>query len=326
MVQVSVTGHLTNACGGTAIAGATVELINVANQVVATTNSDAAGSYVFAFVGLSPELNYSIRISHPNFVGTTVNNVRVTDDPTLTVNNVLNVPNDGTTGTLTGRVLNAVTGTPLTNTNYEIRSGVNNLNGTIVASGVTDATGQYTHTLPRGNYTVRAFNTDGEGSAVGVSAACATITPNIVIGPTIPGVRIIMSWQGTPSDLDSYLNGPGWRVNYLSMSNPDGTATLNIDATQAPNTVEVTTLTQEQANGNYSFSVHNFSNRDSNNSMALSNSGVTVTIIRNGVTTNTFAITQNRGGTLWRVFTMTNGVITTVDTMSYESNGANILN
>lgn len=318
LVQVSINGSTRNACGGTSIAGATVELLNVSNQLVASTTTDSNGSYVFASVGLAPELNYSIRITHPNFVTAVVNNVQVTDDQTLTINNVLNVPNDGVTGTLTGRVLSAVNGLPLTNVAYEVRAGVNNLNGAIVASGVTDAAGQYTHNLPRGNYTVRAFNNDGEGVAVGVSAACPTITPNIVIGPAIPGLRIIMSWQGNPNDLDSYLSGPGYRINFQNVGTPNGPANLNIDA-RGGNTVEVITINQEQANTPYTFAVHDFSNGSSNNSMALSNSGVSVTVVRNGVVTNVFNITPNRGATLWRVFTMTNGVITPVDTLTYES-------
>lgn len=323
LIPVSINGSLSNACGGAAIAGATVELFNVSNQLVASTTTDAAGTYVFGSVGLSTELNYSIRFTHPNFVAATVSNIRVTDDQTLTINNVLNVPNDGTTGTLTGRVLSAVTGAALANVSYEIRAGVNNTNGPIVASGVTNANGQYTHTLPRGNYTIRAFNNDGDGTAVGVSAACPNITPNIVIGPVINGVRIIMSWQGAPADLDSYLNGPGFRINYQSMNAPNGAATLNIDALGG-NTVEVVTLNQEQLNATYTFSVHDYSNIASNNSLALSNSGVVVTVIRNGVVTNTFNITPNRAGTLWQVFTLTNGVITAVDTMRYENNTNNI--
>jgi hypothetical protein len=323
LVQVSINGSTRNACGGVSITGATVELLNVSNQLVASTTTDSTGSYVFASVGLAPELNYSIRITHPNFVTAVVNNVQVTDDQTLTINNVLNVPNDGVTGTLTGRVLNAVDGLPLANVSYEVRAGVNNLAGPIVASGLTDANGQYTNSLPRGNYTVRAFNNVGEGVAVGVSAACPTITPNIVIGPVIPGLRIIMSWQGNPNDLDSYLRGPGYRINYQNRNAADGSASLNIDAMNG-NTVEVVTITQEQANTPYTFAVHDYTNRGLNNSMALSNSGVSVTIVRNGIVTNTFNITANSGGTLWRVFTMTNGVITPVDTLAYEANTNNI--
>lgn len=78
-------------------------------------------------------------------------------------------------------------------------------------------------------------------------------------------------------------------------------ANLDLDDTTSYGP-ETSTVYAVSENGEYSFYVHDFTNRISSSSTALSNSGAQVKLYSGEVLVATFNIPQNRDGTLWHVF------------------------
>ena len=69
---------------------------------------------------------------------------------------------------------------------------------------------------------------------------------------------------------------------------------------------------------------HDYSNRHSATSYALSNSSAQVKVYRGGFHIGTFNVPTNTIGTLWTVFEMNGDTITPVNTMTNESSSGNI--
>ena len=68
----------------------------------------------------------------------------------------------------------------------------------------------------------------------------------------------------------------------------------------------------------YRFSVHDYSNRLSSTSTALSNSGATVDVYRGSSLAASYNIPTEQGGTLWTVFELDGDTITPINLLSYE--------
>lgn len=168
-------------------------------------------------------------------------------------------------------------------------------------------------------------------------------------------LRIVLEWGATPSDLDSHLTGPSvtgsgrFHVYYsqknyyenglYSTSNNDNfAAELDYDDTSSYGP-EITTI-HVFTPGDYYFYVHDYSNKYSIDSEALSASGVTVKIYQGSSNTlcklddgsnAQFTIPSPRSATLWKVFRITvdnsgNAVITKWDTYSNHSDPHSIGN
>ena len=86
---------------------------------------------------------------------------------------------------------------------------------------------------------------------------------------------------------------------------------------------ETTTLLQ-QMNGVYRFSVHDYSNRGSTTSTALSNSQAQVRIYRGSNLVASFNVPFGQPGTLWTVFEMQGSTITPVNAMTFTSDPSSI--
>jgi hypothetical protein len=80
-----------------------------------------------------------------------------------------------------------------------------------------------------------------------------------------------------------------------------------------------TTTIYQQIGGVYRFSVHDYTNKESSSSTALSNSFAQVKVYRGSNLVATFNVPPNRGGTLWTVFELSGSTMTPVNKMSYES-------
>jgi hypothetical protein len=187
--------------------------------------------------------------------------------------------------------------------------------------------GSYTFAnLNAGNYTAEASGS-GYGTihftviCIGGTTTAnqnATVTPILSPGET----RIILTWGEIPYDLDSHLTGPtpdGARFHvyyanreyaYLDIDYAD----LDLDDTTSygPETVTI----YQQMNGVYRYSVHDYTNRNSSNSMALCNSGAKVRVYRGSNLIATFNVPASQEGTLWTVFEMSGDMIAPVNRMS----------
>ena len=97
-------------------------------------------------------------------------------------------------------------------------------------------------------------------------------------------------------------------------------AELDLDdlSSYGPETVTI----YDQIDGTYRFSVHDYTNRSSESSTALSNSGAQVRIYKGSGLLETFNVPTNMGGTLWTVFEMNGTNIVQKQVLSYESSGS----
>lgn len=165
------------------------------------------------------------------------------------------------------------------------------------------------------------------GPALGTQTATASSTgaasqPLTATALAPPAARIVLQWGESPADLDAHLTGPRPPANrfHVFYGNPcqpgpdtselTGCQATGQDATLDRDDVdgigpEIITIAQTAA-GTYRFSVHDFSNRLSTESSALSASGATVTLFLGDGTTEVFSVpTGPEGplpGTLWTVF------------------------
>lgn len=170
------------------------------------------------------------------------------------------------------------------------------------------------------------------------------------VGITEPdSIRIVMEWGATPRDLDSHLTGPAvsgsgrfhiyysarnyyTNGSYNSTDFVDYAAELDYDVTSSFGP-EITTI-HRYTPGDYYFYVHDYSNKSSMNSTAMSTSGVKVRIFHGSSDTlyklddgtdAYFNIPSSQIATLWRVCKInidSAGIvtITKLDTYSNQSN------
>jgi uncharacterized protein YjdB len=244
------------------------------------------------------------------------------------------VPSSSTKGAISGTVRDSRTGLPIPNADLALSSW---LTPTPVNT-ITNSSGVYTFTnLFAGTYQVTASGTGYRPSTrTGVAVGNGAVTANQDLVLTTAGstdVRIVLTWGSQPRDLDSHLTGPTtgtarFHVYYGSRGSFTSTpfAGLDVDDTDGggPETVTITQL----VGGNYRFSVHDFSNRNSTSSTALGLSGARVALyLPNGQSRAFFVPTQP--GTLWTVFelqgTVTNPVVVDRSEMSFTSDAGGIL-
>lgn len=147
------------------------------------------------------------------------------------------------------------------------------------------------------------------------------ISPNM---QALDGMRVVLSWGDTPSDLDSHLVYPNNHIYFESKVGRN--ADLDVDDTDSygPETVTIKT---KRSGETYYYAVHNFSQRDSNNDSSLSNSDAKVFVYIGSTLIKTYYIPKNKEGTLWSVFYIDeNGEIHDINKFSYTVDSSNIKN
>lgn len=129
----------------------------------------------------------------------------------------------------------------------------------------------------------------------------------------------MLSWGLNPGDIDSHLSGPlsgavadtnglsRFHVFYGDKTYPDAgadgsgaTVFLDVDDTTSygPETVTV----RHVENGIYRYTLHDYTNRASNVSSAMSRSRAKVQVFLGDGTSETYSIPSSIFGTTWRVF------------------------
>ncbi|SHO49389.1 YfaP family protein [Anaerocolumna xylanovorans] len=101
-------------------------------------------------------------------------------------------------------------------------------------------------------------------------------------------------------------------------------AQLDLDDTSGYGPETITLTLKADIPGTYRYIVHDYTNRTSFTSNALSLSGASVKIYRGNDLIMTYNVPINERGNLWRVFEINNGVINTLNTMSYQSSSDDI--
>ena len=329
------------------ISGVELAFADSNEGIVGSTQSDDGGFYALAL----PVGRIRGTASQEGFIATTVD-VDVVANTVTTVETLALVPDTGLpTGDIGGTVRDALTGASLSGVTVDLRSGVNNTTGDIMASTTTDSDGSYTFVgLPVGTYTA-LFSRGGfrpNTSTVGVVGGTLTGGQDGTLSPPpIPGeVRIVLTWGATPEDLDAHLTGPKPAGTPDSFSDPSCSSdperfhlfflcagnfspfpddfTLDLDDVTSfgPETITL----RRRLEGIYRYSVHDFTNSFFDESTALSNSGAQVRVFIEGSEPLTFNIPPDMPGTVWTVFELdgATGTITPINAFGFESASDNI--
>jgi hypothetical protein len=141
-----------------------------------------------------------------------------------------------------------------------------------------------------------------------------------------PGaIRVVLRWGAAPADLDSHLTGPastgGSFHCFYGDQSPDPAEYVHLDLDDRYSYGPETTTIVQLLPGAYRYLVHDYSNRASTSSSALSNSGAQVTVYGDAGELASFNVPAAQGGTVWTVFELdgTSGQITPLNTLSYGS-------
>lgn len=298
------------------------------NRLMDTTISDVHGD----FVGVSlPSGAYKIVISSSGYIPYSQNfDIVGGEVTTLSTQLMISRDNEGEDGwdtrSCSGVVKNAYTGAPVSGVTIEVRTQYLIGNDDLIVTTITDSNGKYSFEAPIGKYWIAATKESYVGNNIYVTLFNDVNNANIVLNPengvVIDGnLRTVLTWGYSPSDLDSHMVGPTssgrFHVYYSDMSS--GKVSLDVDDTSSygPETVTI----YETDSGVYSYLVHDFSNRHSNSSTAMSNSGAMLQLYNGNILMYTITIPTNQAGTVWHAFDYNSetGLITLVNEFSYQS-------
>ena len=330
VTQGTLEGVVRNFVSGLGIAGATINVYDDAT-LIATTTTDANGNYS---VEVDTGNDYTVEIDSAGFIPATYNSVDIVADETTILEAILQIPDSFVgNGTVSGTIKDSLTGNGLAGVTVNLRAGLNTQTGAVVTTGTTNGAGLFSiANVPTGYYTAELAKTGYIIAFISIYSLGgqttgdqnASISPVLAAGET----RIVLTWGGAPSDLDSHLTGPTtsggrFHIYCVGTSVNDGTvAQLDADDTTSygPETVTIST----QIAGVYRYSVYDYTNKASNSSTALSNSGAQVKVYQASGLVATYNIPSNLGGTLWAVFELSGNTLTALNTLSYNTNQTTI--
>lgn len=317
----AATGKMVEADGTTPIAG-----VSVTSQ---GTTSTSGTDGTFTTPQLTPPVE--LAFSKTGYAGFSYFNAPFLLGQTVDLGRIPMAPAGGT-GTITGLVVNALDDAAVAGAEVKVFAGINPPDANpIVASGITDANGNFTlGSVPAGTYTVfvgKSGFSRNQKSTVVVNAVTSNV--RVPLSPVLTGtnLRIVLSWGdctnvNVPCDLDSHLTGPTsapdtgrFHVAYFNefyFSSPDTVAVLDNDAVSGlgPETI---TLRQKAA-GAYKYYVHNFSDGSDTTSMRLSSSAqARVDLYQGSNLVAVFFPPSGHPGTLWAVFQVEGTTITPVN-------------
>ena len=297
------------------------------NPLISSGTTDSSGVYSISVPAGS---GYRVEFTKSGYIPAIYYDVSVVADVTTYLETVLQIDDSYSgLGAISGTISNALTGGGVSGLMIKFREGINVTSGTVITSTATGSGGYYTQNLYTGYYTAEVSGTGyntGYFTVIcigGITTANqdATITPILSPGET----RIILTWGETPSDLDSHLTGPTpddsrfhiyyWQKTYAY----SGITYADLDLDDVTSYGPETTTIYQQIPGVYRFSVHDYTNRGSSYSTALSNSGAQVRLYSGDNLVATFNVPANQEGTLWTVFEIDGDTIMPINTMSYES-------
>ena len=336
---VQLRGRVIDAVTNLGLIGAAVDLIRASDQSAMGVSAEITGADGQFLTGsfVMPTGGVYVKATQSGYIA---GRILVSPVSTTLSNAIVNiesiplVPTSGQPGGIAGVVRNARTGFGIAGASLAL---YNNLTNTPVAPANTDANGAYAFTgIAAGTYRVAATAAGYQlAERVGIAVGNNGVTGNqdIVLSPSgTSDIRIVLTWGASPSDLDSHLTGPNsdatrFHVYYASRGNFVSApfAGLDVDDVSAygPETISITQMNS----GNFRYSVHDFTNRNSASSTALSTSGAKVQVYTSAGLYATFSVPPGAGN-LWTVFEMTgsltNPVITPVQQLGFASDPGSI--
>ncbi|SPD75284.1 exported hypothetical protein [uncultured Desulfobacterium sp.] len=235
-------------------------------------------------------------------------------------------------GSISGTVMNAVKGVSLPNAKVVLHMDQNGEPGQVIAQNTTGEFGWFMFTdLGPGAY-ILVSSVDGYITGylrVTLAADHGLADQNMALSPILgpEEIRIVLTWGLTPCDLEAHLTAPnpeGCRYHcfYWNRNIPGATLDRDDRDSYGPETI----TSSQRSSGIYRFYVHDFTNRMSFTSQALSQSNALVTVyFGSGADPVTFNSPQ-QAGTVWHVFDLdgSTGAITPINKMTFQDESGEI--
>lgn len=290
---------------------------------------------------------YDFIISCEGYLPCVVRNVNINPDETLNMEDIVMGTSfwGGLNSTIEGKVCNALNDNSISDAIVRFRKGWNNSEGEYVTDKkgnsieiVTDLSGNFKVGLPVGSYTIEVGKSGfitGYFNVVSMGGN-DNQEQKFVLAPVLSDeeYRIVLTWGDEPKDLDSHLtyyqNGIYKMHVYYSkkfgMIDGKEAATLDYDDTSSygPETVTITLNAGNLNGGVFRYSVHDYSNAGLSNTNAMSLSDAVVRVYKGNQQIKTYSIPQNKYGTVWHVFDITEQGVETVNEFYYESWAARV--
>jgi hypothetical protein len=323
----TIKGSVISYSGSNALSGVSVSYALSGTTVGNAASTDSSGDFKKSSLETG---TYTLSYSKDGYVDETQSSTLATENQTLTVGKLKMLSNNcSSTSTISGKIIDAVSGANVQDVIVSIRRGANTTSGNVVKSDNTSNAGAYSiSSVAKGWYTAKTEKNGYSESTFNVVSCDNVTNQDSSISTTLSStaMRIILSWPtgSTAADLDSHISIPDNSSNPFHLNYLDNTGGIGIggdyydygvgdnttldrdDSNGAPGT-ETITITHVKS-GNYSYSVHDFTNgytKDNASSTKLANSGASVTVYyKNKPTTYN---PPNSAGTHWTVFTFTTG-------------------
>ena len=329
-------------------------------STVATMTSDNNGDFSQTSLALGM---HTLTYSKSGYLGLTMIELLETDGETLVLETVRLLPDNCTSGTMSGNITDAVTGDNMSGVSLSYTIGLNKFSG-FTDFGDTDTIGAWSLSMSEGWYTIKSVKS-GYYYGYHNAKVCGNQTEqNNSLSPTLNEgeMRIVLKWPKTnpvtATDLDSHLSIPNKDDNgtvhlsrntnvggvyandyYIYGANDNVSLDKDHKASSTPGSPpgdETMTITKVRS-GTYSYSVHNSTDRDNNSdsccpnyktNFSKSNAKVKVFYNKEGTLVRKRFYVPNDNGTLWRVFTFdssrSGSGFTGVDNMTYEDTAGNV--
>ncbi len=342
-----------------AVAGAVKENnseLGLSAKIYATrknTGDYAIGTYNYSFESDSdgvfsymlPTGQYDLLITSDGYLPAVIKDVEINAEETNNINVSLVKWQQGLgySGGLNGIIIDAISGEPIDGATVKVRKGWNNYSGDCTKDEALDEEkvesnqdGIFGMVLPIGNYTIEIIK---DNYIIGYFNGVSTF-PNgegvngfltYALSPVLPEneYRIILTWDDSPQDLDShltyYINGEQqFHVYYSNRTgyyNGEAVATLDLDDTNGygPETVTITVNAEQIGDGEFRYSVHNYSNES-----PISQSDAVVRIYKgNTLIQDPIQAPNDISDKVWYVFSITkDGII--MKNESYNASSSSV--
>lgn len=225
-----------------------------------------------------------------------------------------------TLGTAAGNVVDATTGYALEKVSVQLKKISN---GEIVATAVTNASGDFSIQAEGGDYTL-CFVMDGyveEEISVSISnnlteqVGVKAMSPELANGEW----RIVLEWNGEPKDLDAHLITSSYHVFFGNPNGQNGDESVNLDVDDTdgygPETITISSMNKDTT---YRFYVHDFSNAATGDSSELEKSDAVVKLYMPNGDVYQYDVPAGKG-VLWNVFEISNGKVKEIGDMKTSS-------
>ncbi len=333
----TLSGYVADAETSEFIPGAEIKLYIIDSVTQGQTyynsvTTDEVGQYSLDL----PTGDYLLDISAEGYISSHLNETISADETTYAETFLMVDGDPEEVGNIGGRIVNSVNGVYLADVEVNARYGWNQRTGTIEESTTTSSSGYYEMSLPLGNYTIQLIK---DGYVTTYFNVVVTTSDRLNQGCSmvpedseeIPSgeLRIVLYWGELPYDLDSHLVGPSadgtgrfHTAYYNKIYSENGITYADLDLDDVTSYgPETTTIYVQNDTGKYTYFVHDYSNKYSSSSYAMSNSGAYVEVYAGDTMVARYNVPANTLGTLWTVFQYDaeTRTITSINTMTNES-------